>query len=501
MGVAVRAQRCGYVESRCVGSENQMRMMMMMMMRGLVGVRTFSGLSRKQIHCPRALKKTFHGPVRWTATCRPAPLLRATPCRALIDELIALEAHHLPSNSPVTMRAQLTCEDGHLWQSISHYHTDEDGVVDLTKHPSVGGSYVGCEPMGLFWSLQPAPGEKEGLRLRKKDVETPYSVDVSVLEGHISPLNSSIDEQISRKHERELATVSLQRWYMAPGVRRIELRQNQVVATLFLPPGPGPFPAVVDLLGVARGLMESRAALITSHGLACMTLSYFDHKDLPGPRKRVNVGDSYLKAAWQVLSDHPQVCEDRIAIIGISFGVFIALRIATSLSVNPRCVVCINGPVCSINKFFGEDGENIDEDQKLWNINDRGYVSFRDYCLPSNVPPENFLQIEKLRCPLLFFIGEDDLCCASVENADEIERRLHVAGKSHLFTRVSYPGAGHLIEPPYTPTCRTSTWANRPTHTMIQWGGNLVEHAAAQEDSWSRILTFLESNLRREDTA
>lgn len=67
------------------------------------------------------------------------------------------------------------------------------------------------------------------LRLRKKDVETPYTVDVSVLEGHISPLNSS--------KERELATVSVQRWYTVPGMRRIEIRQNPVVGTLFLPPG------------------------------------------------------------------------------------------------------------------------------------------------------------------------------------------------------------------------------------------------------------------------
>lgn len=73
------------------------------------------------------------------------------------------------------------------------------------------------------------------LRLRKKHVETPYTVDVSVLEGHVSPLNSSKDEPFSG--ELELATVSLQRGYMVPGVRRIEIRQNQVVGTLFLPPG------------------------------------------------------------------------------------------------------------------------------------------------------------------------------------------------------------------------------------------------------------------------
>lgn len=34
----------------------------------------------------------------------------------------------------------------------------------VTRDHSVGGSYLGCEPMGLFWSLKPAPGEREGLR-------------------------------------------------------------------------------------------------------------------------------------------------------------------------------------------------------------------------------------------------------------------------------------------------------------------------------------------------
>ncbi|KAM9443498.1 acyl-coenzyme A amino acid N-acyltransferase 2-like isoform 1-T1 [Clarias gariepinus] len=453
-------------------------------------------LFQKEMCFLRALKETCcpQGLVRTVATCRWPPLLRATPCRALIDEPIALKVFHLPQSFPVTMRARMTCEDGHLWQSVSYYHSDEDGVVDLTKHPSVGGSYVGCEPMGLFWSLQPASGKKS-LRLRKKHVESPYTVDVSVLEGHFSPLNFSKDEETSREHV--LASVSLQRWYMAPYVRRIEIQQNGVVGTLFLPPGPGPFPAVLDLWGLAGSLMEYRAALFASHGLACMTIAYFGHKDLPGPSKRINVGDSYFKAAWQILCDHPQVCEDRIAITGISFGVFVALRIATSLPVNPRCVVCINGPFCNTSKLFDENGENIkDEEQKHWNINDQGYVSFKDGCLPCNVPPENFIQVEKVRCPLLFIVGEDDLCCPSVENADEVERRLRKAGKSHLFTQVSYPGAGHLIEPPYTPTVPISIWPSQPPQYMIQWGGNLKQHAAAQEDSWQSILTFLQSNLR-----
>lgn len=65
-------------------------------------------------------------------------------------------------------------------------------------------------------------------RLRKKNVEIPYVVHVSLLDGHVSP---------SEGQSSELAAVTTERWYMAPGVRRIEIRQNKVVGTLFLPPG------------------------------------------------------------------------------------------------------------------------------------------------------------------------------------------------------------------------------------------------------------------------
>lgn len=65
-------------------------------------------------------------------------------------------------------------------------------------------------------------------RLRKKNVETPFVVNISLLDGHVSP---------SERQRAELATVTTERWYMAPGVKRIEIRQNGIVGTLFLPPG------------------------------------------------------------------------------------------------------------------------------------------------------------------------------------------------------------------------------------------------------------------------
>ncbi|XP_076740058.1 peroxisomal succinyl-coenzyme A thioesterase isoform X2 [Maylandia zebra] len=428
------------------------------------------------------------GEVRRKSSFRQSPLLSAAPVRALIDEQISIKGRFLSQNYPVTVCAQMHSEEGDLWEAFAHYTTNASRSINLTSDHSVGGSYLGCEPMGLFWALEPALRSREGLRLRKRNVETPYIVNISLLEGHTSP---------SEGQSTELAAVTVERWYMAPGVRRIEIRQNKIVGTLFLPPGPGPFPAMLDLWGMGGGLSEYRSALFASRGFASLSVAYMGHKDLPGPPDIMSVADLYFKSAFQLLQDHCQVDADRIGVIGLSFGVCLTLRIATRIGVKPSCLICINGPVGS--PLLDEDGKTktIESDQKHWELDDRGRVSFRHVSLPDNLPAENKQKVKNITCPLMYIVGEDDLCAASTENADVIEEALRSAGKSQLFTRLSYPGAGHLIEPPYAPCARVSLWRAKPEKLFTLWGGHPAPHAAAQEDSWKRILEFMETHLRR----
>ncbi|XP_034543406.1 bile acid-CoA:amino acid N-acyltransferase-like isoform X2 [Notolabrus celidotus] len=426
---------------------------------------------------------------KWMSSTRPAPRLTATPVRALIDEQISIKGSFLPPHCPVTVCARMHCEDGDLWESYAHFKTNADGTVNLTRDHSIGGTYLGCEPMGLFWSLQSAPGAREGLRLRKKNVEVPYVVLLSLLEGHVSP---------SVSQGTELAAVTAERSYMAPGVQRIEIRKNSVIGTLFLPPGPGPFPAMLDLWGMGGGLVEYRSAMFASKGYASLSLAYFGHKDLPGPQNRVNVGDSYFKAAFQLLQDHHKVCADKVGVIGLSFGVYVTLRIATRTGVKPSCLICINGPVGSSLSLPDGDGvtEDLEDNTLSWTYDDQGRVTFKVVSLPALLLPENKVKVEDIECPLMYIEGKDDQNSASKENADMIEETLKAAGKSHLFTRLSYPGAGHLIEPPYAPNARMSLWRVKPEKLFVQWGGHPAPHAAAQEDSWKKMLAFMENHLR-----
>ncbi|KAM3838189.1 peroxisomal succinyl-coenzyme A thioesterase-like, partial [Diretmus argenteus] len=204
------------------------------------------------------------------------------------------------------------------------------------------------------------------------------------------------------------------------------------------------------------------------------------------------------QSAFCLLQDHPQVCGDRIGVIGLSFGVFLALRLASQTGINPTCVICVNGPMGSYNKLADADGrsEAFDGDQKHWTYDEQGYVSFREISSPANILPENNAKVEDVDCPILYIAGEDDLSCASTDNANKIEEALRSVGREHLFSRLSYPGAGHLIEPPYTPNARASLWSIKPKKLITLWGGHPSTHAAAQEDAWKKMLDYMESHLR-----
>ena len=64
---------------------------------------------------------------------------------------------------------------------------------------SLGGSYVGVEPMGLVWSMKLSAGqEKASRRLAKWDVTRPYVVNVDVLDGHSHPVEGGEGNAIGR---------------------------------------------------------------------------------------------------------------------------------------------------------------------------------------------------------------------------------------------------------------------------------------------------------------
>ncbi|XP_027651610.2 peroxisomal succinyl-coenzyme A thioesterase isoform X3 [Falco peregrinus] len=226
---------------------------------------------------------------------RRAVSVAVSPTAGLADERVETRVTGLGPGQPVTLRALAADERGCLFQSCAHYRADGRGELHLSTDASHGGDYTGVEPMGLFWSLAPAGMERPYQRLVPRSTGTPMKVEMSVHRGHSLP--GAIPGPV-------VAKADVERWFTVPGVRRIRLKEGGVRGSLFLPPGDGPFPGVIDMYGDEGGLIEFRSSLLATHGFAALSLPYFDFEDLPKVMKEFKL--EYFEEAARFLQRHPK---------------------------------------------------------------------------------------------------------------------------------------------------------------------------------------------------
>ncbi|XP_010001150.1 PREDICTED: bile acid-CoA:amino acid N-acyltransferase-like, partial [Chaetura pelagica] len=296
--------------------------------------------------------------------------------------------------------------------------------------------------------------------------------------------------QLDMEYFEEAAELLL-RHPQGPGVGRAPAREGRVRGALFVPPGSGPFPGVIDMFGGAGGLIEFRAGLLASRGFAVLALAFFAYEDLPSSLAQLDM--EYFEEAAELLLRHPQVRGPGLGVIGVSKGAEVALAMATFL---PQVVatVWINGtaflhgnplvykdlhippiPYFTERALITEMGV-LDNFAVLGDPQDPAYSS-------SAIP------VEKIRGKVLFVVGEADRSTNSKLFAQLAMARM-APGSCRL---LSYPGAGHLIEPPGSPFCSASSIRGAPR--PLAWGGEAQPHAEAQEHSWQEIIRFLELHL------
>ncbi|XP_059181491.1 peroxisomal succinyl-coenzyme A thioesterase-like [Centropristis striata] len=420
------------------------------------------------------------------------PVLSVVPSRALVDEKFRVLVENLPPGAPVTLHSLLQSEDKDYWEAYGHYISDERGAVSAADDLSFGGTYKGKEAMGLLWSMRPVPGSRDGLRLRKSDVCTPLLVNISVYSGHVTE---------GFREQTPLASSITERWYMAPGVQRIVIKEEGVKGTLFIPPGPGPFPGILDMWGGSGGLMEYRSSLLASHGYISFALEYFS----PGELKSADTEFEYFEKAFNIIQKHPQMIPDRVGAFGLSLGsVFAIMLAAESNVVKLQCGVCISGnhlyprelTLRGVFLMLASKSHKIRHDENNYEI-------WRDMGLAIVNNPKGKVDVGKINCPLMLLNGGDDQNWPTVEAAEDMAQMLRAVGKEHLLTRVTYPDAGHLIEPPYSPHFRATKFIKDITKekVILLWGGQTKPHADAQEDAWNKILTFLQQHLKRQNNS
>ncbi|KAM5272996.1 peroxisomal succinyl-coenzyme A thioesterase-like [Ctenodactylus gundi] len=399
--------------------------------------------------------------------------------RSCWDEPVRIAVRGLAPEQPVTLRAALRDEKGALFRAHARYRADAAGRLDLARAPALGGSFAGLEPMGLIWAMEP---DKPFWRLIKRDVRTPFVVQLEVLDGH------------EPDGGRLLARAEHERHFLPPGVRRVPVREGRVRATLFLPPGPGPFPGIIDIYGLGGGLLEYRASLLAGHGFATLALAYYGFEDLPKDYSSLHL--DYFEESMRYMLQHPQVKGPGLGLLGVSMGADICLSMASFLK-NVSATVSINGSGTSGNRTICYKQTSIPplgQDLRRTKVTFSGIldiVDIRNDIIGGHENP-SMIPIERAKGPILFIVGQDDHNWRSDFYAHTASERLQTHGKEKPQI-ISYPGTGHYIEPPYFPMCPASL--HRLVNQTVIWGGEPRNHSKAQTDAWKQILSFFSKHL------
>ncbi|XP_003408801.2 acyl-coenzyme A thioesterase 6 [Loxodonta africana] len=395
------------------------------------------------------------------------------------DEPANIVVRGLAPGQKVTLRASLRDEKGALFQAHARYCADGGGELDLARAPTLSGSFVGLEPMGLIWALEP---EKPLLRLVKRDVQTPFAVELEVLEGH------------EPEPQKVLGRAVHERYFLRPGVRREPVRAGRVRATLFLPPGMGPFPGVIDLFGSGGGLCEYRASLLSGHGFAVLALAYFRFEDLPEYLNDVHL--EYFEEAVDFMLQHPKVKGLNIGLLGFSKGGDLCLSMASFLK-GITATVLINS--CVANTITPLDYKDmtipsLGNDLGKHTITESGLMDYVDtWNNPLEEPNrQSLIPFEKAQGPFLFIVGNDDHNWKSELYAHIASEWLQAHGKDRPQI-IYYPGAGHYIDPPYFPPHIASVHGF--LGQAMFFGGEPRAHSRAQVDAWQQIQTFFHKYL------
>jgi dienelactone hydrolase len=417
----------------------------------------------------------------------------------LLDEKISITVTGLPPNLVVTLHLENADDEGRS-ASNATFLSDQAGRIDLTRMAPIAGSYAGVDPMGLFWSTQLDTNEHR-------------------LAWSQTAAGSAVPEAWELRAESgglTIATDTVWRLAAKSGVRVTPLRERGLVGTFYQAQGATPKPGMIVLSGATGGLKsvaESPGGL-ASRGYSVLSLAYFSSQGLPKQLAEIRL--EYFKTAIDWLRSQPSVDPERIGLLGTSRGGEVALLLG---SIYPE----IKAVVAYVPSHVVWAGccDSVAQTRPPWTLGGKPIphmpptpeIRIAVRSLGPDTPVrrtpvfERRLQdtmsvrraaiaVERINGPVLLISGRDDQVWPSTVMAEEIIRRLRNQGFKHAFHHLAYNGAGHAIGRPYTSTMDINRERHPLTKRLWDFGGTPEGTARASEDSWSKLLEFLEKHFR-----
>ena len=417
--------------------------------------------------------------------------LNVSPKQCPGDQLLRITAENLQPRKPYTIAAVCKIPEApNGFLAYAFYVADDIGIIDLNTTPSIGGSFIGVEPMGLIWSmdyLNDNELERNVNKFRLLESTTSYEIFFSLYTGHDKP--PTTPKSFDKTNNSLIAQTVIERIFHTTNVVRVQVREGRLRGILYAPTGNGPFQGVLDISSIPpRKIFNLRALQLASHGFVAFAAGCTDYDGSPDAD---HLELEYFLECVEWLYSLPIVAKTGIAITALCVGGTIAFYLAL-FSPLVKGVVTINSCSYFTDKAMTYKGKELSKFIDLSKIKSSADGLYLDFL---NVHPiiENLaVPIEKSAGDIRFLIiaGEDDHII-NADHARHLSRRLEKAGR-HKFKLITYPQVGHILSQPNTPflpNCSLLYSDNKGK--LVHAGGEMYSHARAQNDVWKETLKFI----------
>lgn len=409
----------------------------------------------------------------------------------MLDEQPTIYLSELNSFEVIELQAKTMDGNGVIWKSFALFQADDVGEIDITKQAPIYGNYDGVDPSGLIWSMQPDeqhPGalfevEKEG-----------FKVSITALRG-----------------KEEIASDIIMHKLKDPNVQQIDVTEDGLVGTLFVPESDQILPVVITINGSDGGFGKKRAQLLASHGFATFALAYFGEPGLPSRLKSIPL--EYFETAFNWLAKQEGIDSNRMGIYGTSRGAELSIILGSLFPDAMKAIVAV-APSSVIHRGLSRvplhawkyKGKPLVPFAPISRIYQNFWMgqsfenpvtlrqNFLDGMVDAEAIAKSSIPVENIKVPLLLVSGGDDMVWPASIYANQILERLKEKKSPIFCEHLYYPSAGHTINLPNIPQS-SSTYYNPKSRLWFAMGGSPKEYQNASYDSWKKIIAFFQKEL------